>query len=223
MVPKTSEVFYNFLCYNPPIVSSTTVTPRITLPPKLARLNFIAPLGRILPHLLVILLVAVGMFFAHELGHAIVAQFFGARVVMFNVLGMQWFPQLEWMPQLGFGGYVYWFAPVSLTNHRLIVMAGSTFTLLLSVGAVMALNVLPIRGIARTALAVMALYFLDSLVKILPVLGWIPLGWNSRFTRSFSEAYFAAVGLGIPSQIYLAAIVLLSILNTIFLIRALRR
>jgi hypothetical protein len=170
---------------------------------------------------IVSVIVVLGAFFAHELGHAIVAQIFGARIVMFNVLGMQWYPKLEWMPQLGFGGYVYWFAPVSQTNHRLIVMAGSTLTLFLSVIAVIGLNLFLVRGVVRFALAVVSLYFLDSLIKILPIVGLVPPGWNSRFTRSFSEAYFAAVGLGIPSQVYIGAIFGVSLFVTLFLVRVL--
>jgi hypothetical protein len=41
------------------------------------------------PHALVILVFVVGAFFAHEFGHALVAQFFGARSVTFHGLGMQ--------------------------------------------------------------------------------------------------------------------------------------
>lgn len=202
-------------------MASTTYEPRV-LPNQLSSARLVA-FARIVPHALVMIIFMVGIFFAHELGHALAAQFFGARVVMFNVLGMQWFPQLEWMPHLGFGGYVYWFAPVSLTNHRLIMMAGSNFTLLLSVGAALALNVSSARGLLRTALAVMSFYFFDSVVHVLPIIGLIPPGWNSRFTRTFSEAYFAALGLGIPSQVYLAAIFILTVLILVLLVRGLVR
>lgn len=183
---------------------------------------------RMLPHGLVIVGCVLGVFFAHEIGHALVAHVFGARIVMFNVLGMQWYPKLEWVPELGLGGYVYWFAPVNgddfyRTNHRLIMMAGSNFTLLLAVGAVTTLYVTRLRGVWRTALAAIALYFLDSLLHALPATGLLPFGWSVRFTRSFSEAYFAAVGLGIPAQVYLGALVVVSILIPLLLWRALRK
>lgn len=168
----------------------------------------------------VIVLFTMGAFFAHEFGHALVAQIFGARVVMFNVLGMQWYPTLEWMPQLGFGGYVYWWAPPDRTTHSLIVMAGSNFTILLALGAAVALNVFRPRGSVRVALGVMSFYFLDSLIKIFPVLGIIPRGWNYRFTRTFSEAYYAAVNLGFPSEIYIGAILVTSLVCALLVVRA---
>lgn len=202
---------------------TAVITPRAELPREPARLNLLFVCTRVTPHLLVALGVVIAACFAHELGHALAAQFFGARIVMFNVLGMQWIPKIEWMPQFGYGGYVYWFAPVNLTNHRLILMAGSTFTLLLALGAVATLNLFPHRGFTRTALIVMSLYFIDSLVKIFPALGWVPFGWSSRFTRSFSEAYFAAVALGIPNFVYIGGVVLLSVLITFFLVRVLRK
>lgn len=203
-------------------MASTTFEPRV-IGNQFVRAPRLAAFGQLVPHISVIVIMVIAALFAHELGHALVAQFFGARIVMFNVLGMQWYPKLEWMPHLGFGGYVYWFAPVNLTNHRLIVMAGSNFTMLIAVGAVITLNVTRVRGVTRTALAIMSLYFLDSLVHALPVLGILPLSWNTRFTRTFSEAYFAAIGLGMTREIYLGAIFALSALITIFLVRALRK
>ncbi len=203
-------------------MASIPLEPRVLSNQRL-HWNRLDALSRVLSHALVILIFIVGVFFAHELGHALAAQFFGARVVMFNVLGMQWFPRLEWMPHLGFGGYVYWFAPVSLTNHRLIMMAGSNFTLLLAIGAALALNMLHLRGLLRTALAVMSFYFLDSVIHVLPIVGLIPPGWNSRFTRTFSEAYFAALGLGISSQVYLATIFILAALILVMFARGLVR
>lgn len=201
----------------------STVAPRAELAARPARSNLSKGLARATPHLIIALVVVVGALFAHELGHALVAQFFGARVVLFNVLGVQWFPTLEWMPQFGYGGYVYWFAPVNLTNHRLILMAGSTTTLFMSMLAVAALTTLRPRGLLRTAFAVMALYYLDSALRILPAVGFMPPGWSSRFTRTFSEAYFATIAFGIPSQLYIGAILLLSLLSTLLVVRALRR
>jgi hypothetical protein len=179
-------------------------------------------LSRRLPNIGLGILLVFGAFFAHESGHAIAATLFGARVVMFNVLGMQWFPTLEWMPQLGFGGYVYWWAPPVRLTHWLIVMAGSNFTMLLAFGSVLWLNVFQPRGLARTALAVVSFYFLDSLIHIIPVLGLWRLGWNFRFARSFTEAHTAAVNMGIPSQVYVGAVFIASALILVLLIRGLR-
>lgn len=199
----------------------TIVEPRV-LANQRWRAPHLAAFRRLSLHTFIIALCVVGALFAHEVGHALVAQLFGARIVLFNVLGIQWYPKLEWMPQFGFGGYVYWFAPVNLTNHRLIMMAGSNFTLLLAICAVAALNVRRVRGVWRTALAVVSLYFLDGVIHALPATGILPLAWSSRFTRSFSEAYFAAVGLGIPGPVYLGALLALGILILILLGRALR-
>lgn len=179
-------------------------------------------MSRLLPHLAVSMSLVIGIFFAHESGHAIAATIFGARVVMFNVLGMQWFPSLEWMPELGFGGYVYWWAPPARETHWLIVMAGSNLTMLLAITAVLALNLFQPRGAARTALAVLSLYFLDSLIHVIPVLGLWRLGWNFRFTRSFSEAHTAAVNMGIPGEVYVSAVFVASTLILILLVRGLR-
>ncbi len=172
-------------------------------------------------HAIVIAGVAIGAFFAHELGHALVAQLLGARIAMFNVLGMQWYPRLEWMPEIGYGGYVYWFAPADRTIHWLIVLAGSTSTLLIACTAVIGLTLLPVRGLARTALAVLSLYFLDGFVHLLPVLGLNWLGNNSRFIKSFAEAYTAAVALGIPGAAYISFVLLTSALIVLLLARAL--
>jgi hypothetical protein len=201
-------------------VATTLLQPRVagsdTL--KLRRLRVLA---LSFPHVLVAVALVTGALFAHELGHALAATLFGARVVMFNVLGMQWYPIMEWMPQLGFGGYVYWWAAPARTSHWLIVMAGSNFTMLLAITAVLALTLTRPRGLARTSLAVISLYFLDSMIHALPVLGvWRP-AWNFRFSRSFSEAHTAAVNLGIPSQVYLAVVFILSAFILVLLFRAL--
>lgn len=187
------------------------------LPRALAR-----AIARALVQIVVIVLIALGISIAHEMGHALVATLFGARVVMFNVFGMQWYPTLEWMPELGFGGYVYWWAPPDRNLHWVIVMAGSNFTLLLALVSALSLNLISPRGLARTALVVMSLYALDSLAKIVVVLRLFPLGWNVRFTRSFSEAYYAALGLGITGEIYISIVVLLSVIIAWLLVRALR-
>lgn len=122
----------------------------------------LARFGRWFAHLGVVSGVFVGIFFAHELGHALVALALGARIVAFNVLGIQWYPILAWIPQNGFGGYVVWYASPNLIVHRLIVMAGSMSTLLIALGAALALHRFAMRGLARTALIAFSFYFLVS-------------------------------------------------------------
>lgn len=201
-------------------MTSTTMEPRSTA--KSSGWTRAVEWRRIAVHAVVIFMSVVGLFFAHEIGHFLAALFFGARILMFNVLGMQWYPHPEWMPQLGFGGYVSWLAPLNSTNHRFILMAGSNFTMLLSITAVMILSTVRVRGLCRTALAVISLYSFDSVLHALPAVGVVPPGWSARFTVSFSEAYFAAVGLGMPGPVYLGAVIFLSILACVLLGRALR-
>lgn len=179
--------------------------------------------AHLLPHLLVILSLTVFAFFAHELGHAIVAQLLGARVTMIHVLGFEWYPKIMWMPQVGFGGYVYWVEPftISLAMDKFILAAGSTTTLLVSIVAVLTLTFLPLRGLTRTAFFVLACYFLDSLVHLAPILGLVPPGWSTRFTGSFAEAYFAALEIGFSREMYIGMILLLSAFISILLVRVL--
>jgi hypothetical protein len=180
------------------------------------------PVRKWLAHGIVVLLGLTAIFFIHEMNHAALAILLGGRVLSFNVLGAQWFPRFIWMPQFGFGGFVFWSTPFSLTAPNMILAAGSTGTLMISVCASLLLSALPWRGIARTLLIVLSLYFLDSVIHLIPVIG-VSYYWAPMNVRSFSEAFFAFADLGVPGPVYKGGVVLISLLDIGLVVRALRR
>jgi len=198
-----------------------TVTPRAELAAQAARLNLLTALARATPHLLVALVVVVGAFFAHEFGHALTALAFGGRILSLNVLGVQWIPAIQLKPEFGFGGYTAWLIPFNSVLTRVIVVAGSTATLLIAMSAALALNLFRPRGLGRTALIALSFYFADSVIHILPVLGKTSNA-APPWVRSFAEAHYALLDLGVPSEFYLAFVFVCSALCLALLARALR-
>lgn len=185
-----------------PRVSSTTITPDITAAAERAAASYERARRRIAMHAFVILLCLVGLFFAHEFSHALAALALGGRILSLNVLGVQWIPALELRTEFGFGGYTAWLIPFNSVSTRLIVVAGSTGTLLIAMSAALALNLFRPRGLGRTALVALSLYFADSVIHILPVLGKTSNA-APPWVRSFAEAHYALLDLGIRSEIYL--------------------
>ncbi|HZQ09051.1 MAG TPA: hypothetical protein VFD70_20910 [Anaerolineae bacterium] len=158
-------------------------------------------------HALLVLICIIAIFFLHELSHAAVVLAFGGRVIAINVLGIQWFPFFRYTPQYGYGGYVAWLIPPDSLRTHLIVVAGSTGTLLIAFCAAISLNAFRPRGLIRTALIALSFYIADSLFHIIPVLH-IPSNAAPPWVRSFSEAYFALVDLGVPGQDYVLLVFL---------------
>jgi hypothetical protein len=175
-----------------------------------------------LAHAIVAIICGVGIFFAHELGHALTALLLGGSVQVFNVLGIQWYPKLLWMPQLGLGGFVIWTNPYNPVVPNLIIAAGSTSTLLLALCAALLGNVTRARGVARTACLTLSLYFLDSVIHLIPVLG-VTYYWATTRVRGFSEAYFAFADLGIPGPFYSAFVFIVTLVILLLDARALTR
>jgi hypothetical protein len=173
-------------------------------------------------HSIVAMICGVGIFFAHELGHASAALLLGGNVQVFNVLGIQWYPKLLWMPQLGLGGFVIWTNPYNPVIPNLIIVAGSTGTLLLALGAALMGNVTRARGVARTACLTFSLYFLDSVIHLIPVLG-VTYYWATTRVRGFSEAYFAFADLGVPGPLYSAVVFSVTLVILLLDARALTR
>jgi len=164
-------------------------------------------IGKWLAHALIVVVCFIAIFFLHELSHAAIVLAFGGRVIAINVLGVQWFPFFRYTPQYGYGGYVAWLiAPDSLRTH-LIVVAGSMGTLLIAFCASISLNTFRPRGLIRTALIAFSFYIADSLFHIVPVLH-VPSNAAPPWVRSFSEAYFALVDLGVPGQYYIVLVFL---------------
>ncbi len=178
--------------------------------------------GKIFVHGFAVLVFVIAAFFAHELGHAVVALLLGGHVQMINVLGIEWYPKLTWMPQFGFGGFVSWTNPYNPIVPNLIVIAGSTSTLLIAFAAALALNFRCARGVLRTGLFVLSLYFLDSLIHIIPVLNtkyyWAPLE-----TRAFAEAYYGFINLGVPGSLYINSVFIIIGIVFVLDLRALGR
>ena len=73
-----------------------------------------------------------------------------------------------------------------------------------------------------TALGVVSLYFLDSIIHLIPVLGR-PSNVAPPWVRSFSETYYALLDLGVPSDRYIAVVFILSAVILFMLVRGLRR
>jgi hypothetical protein len=190
-----------------------------TIPLLRPRFNLIV---RLFIHAFVVALCVLAAFFAHEMGHVAATLLLGGRVLNINVLGAQWYPRFVWMPQLGFGGYVVWLLRPDNLIPRVVLLSGSTGTLLIAVAAAVSLNLIRVQGVRRTALVVISLYFADSVIHIIPVLG-VTYYWAPLSVRGFSEAYFALADLGVPGSVYIAFVGIISLLIVTLMIRALTR
>lgn len=177
---------------------------------------------RWLAHSAVLALCIVGIFFAHEFSHAVTALAFGGRILSMNILGVQWIPSIQLATDFGFGGYTTWLIAFNSVTTRIIVVAGSTGTLLIAMLAALALNVFRVRGLMTTALAALSLYCTDSIVHIIPVLGRTS---NSAppWVRSFSEAYYALLDLGVPGIVYIGTVLVVTVAILALLARGVLR
>jgi hypothetical protein len=89
---------------------------------------------------------------------------------------------------------------------RLIFLSGSIGNLIAALNAVLCVTLLPVRGLTRVALLTISFYFLDCLIHLIPILGVRQRGLGFLFTRSFAEAYYAAIAMGVPHNVYLALV-----------------
>jgi hypothetical protein len=175
---------------------------------------------RCFAHAVLFAVCIVGMCFAHELSHAAAALGFGGRVLAINVLGAMWYPRFELTPEFGYGGYVAWQIPPSSLLTHLIVAAGSTGTLLIALSAALLLRGFHPRGTARTALTALSFYFADSIIHIIPVWGQTSNA-APPWVRSFAEAHYALLDLGVRSEVYLAFVLTSTLLILILFVRSL--
>lgn len=157
-------------------------------------------------HLVLAALALGSVFFLHELSHAAAVAAFRGRVLAINVLGVQWYPQVRVIPEVGLGGYVAWALPPNPLLNQLVVVAGSTGTLLIALSAALLLKFLRPTGFLRTLLLALSFLFLDSVVHLLPVLGGASNAAPPA-VRSFAESYYALLNLGVPGSWYIAAVV----------------
>ncbi len=176
-------------------------------------------LGRGAAHLgIVVLLFVVGILI-HEGGHGVLAIAFGARVTRMEVMGLTLWPTLSLSPMDGYWGRIWWQGELSFAQQKWVAIGGNLATILVSTVAIVAWAALerresrPPPAWARTALAVLSLFFLDTLVHTLPAWG-LPmyLFFGRRDPSTVSEAYLAAVALGCPGEVFKGAVVLYSLL-----------
>ncbi len=162
----------------------------------------------------------VASFFAHEASHALAALALGGRILSMNVLGIQWIPSIQLATDFGFGGYTTWLIPFNAVSTRLIVAAGSTGTLAIALLAAVSLNLFRARGITRTALIALSFYFADSIIHLIPVLGTTSNA-APPWVRSFAEAHYALLDLGVKSQVYFIFVFASTLIILALLIRSL--
>jgi len=143
----------------------------------------------------------------HEAGHGLAAIAF-ARVVRLNVLGVQLYPALGWDLQPGYWGCIWWQGHLTPNQRAWELLSGNLATLTVSVAALPLYLCRPWRGLARTALLILSLFFLDALLHTLPTFG-LPmyLFFGRRDTETVSEGYQAAVALGLPGWVFQATVV----------------
>lgn len=164
---------------------------------------------RVAAYPLLFIALALGALFLHECGHMVVALWFHARITAFNALGIQWFPALAWRPELGYLGWVSWAGSLKPAQIQIVLLAGSITTLITAMTAAVALNLVRAGKWARLCLMVLSFYWIDVILHLAPVFGVrLPFFTNNpRAQRSVAEAYFAATELGMPSNLYLAAVI----------------
>lgn len=156
--------------------------------------------------------IVVGLFvlgtLGHEAGHGLMATFLGARVVRVNVLGVQLFPTLAWDFQPGCFGRIWRRGQLAPDQRAWVLLAGNLVTTMVSMLALWLYLWRRPRGLARTALITLSLFFLDTLSHTLPTFG-LPmyLLFGRRSIEAVSEGYLAAVALGVPGWAFQVAIV----------------
>jgi hypothetical protein len=181
--------------------------------------------ARSLPHLaLAGLLFAFGVFL-HELGHGIAATLLGVRIVRINVVGVDIWPDFRLNLEHGYWGRIWWRGTLTPVESAWVGLSGNLATMSASLAALPLLLYLPRgapasgqrgqiprRPFVRTALVVLSLYFMDTLLHTLPTLG-LPMYvlFGRRDPASVSEGYLSAQTLGCPGPVFQGAIVTYSL------------
>lgn len=134
------------------------------------------------------------------MGHALVGVVYGGRVRQVVVLGTELYPRVAWIGWEGWFGSCHVDGLPSAAAERVVSLAGSVSTWLVSVVACVVLYVRRWRGLARAALVCASLWWIDLVTYLQPALGlrrW--LFWGA----THSEPYEAAIALGIPGALFL--------------------
>lgn len=180
---------------------------------------------RFAPYLLLFVVLMLGALFLHESGHMLVALWFHARITAFNLLGIQWFPNLAWRPEQGYLGWVSWAGSLKPPQIQAVLLAGSMTTLFVAIGAAASLHLVRQGKWARFGVMLLSFYWVDVILHLAPVFGVrLPFfAANPRSQRSVAEAYFAATELGVPSNLYLAAVTLAALFCFVLWLAAWRK
>ncbi len=171
-------------------------------------------------------LLFIGGVILHEAGHAVAAVLLGAQIVRVNVIGLDVWPAFRLNVQPGYWGRIWWQGQLAPPQRAWVSLSGNLATLAVSLVALPVFLTLsaPAHTPARegqvyrvpcgqTALAMLSLFFLDSLLHTLPTLGLpIYLFFGRRDPATGSEGYLAATALGCPGTFFQGGIVAYSLL-----------
>lgn len=163
---------------------------------------------RFRPRLLVIYLcllalcVPAGTFWHEVAGHGLVGMLCGGQITCVEVLGLELYPELDWIGWQGHYGSCGVDGVSSATGESITWLAGSLSTWLVAVVATVLLYLRRWRGLPRAILVCASLWWIDLATYLLPVAGFRrSLFWGGYY----SEPYEAAVALGIPGAAFLTA------------------
>lgn len=156
----------------------------------------------------------------HEIvGHGLAGVLCGGRLTYVKLLGFRVWPQLYWDRWEGYGacgiegitGY---------TGEKLMELAGSGSTWLVSVAAIVLLWTRRGHGWPRVILVLLGLWWIDLFTYTLPTWG---LRRSVLWGGTYSEPYEAAVALGIPGWLFQTFVIVSSVALATALIVRLRR
>lgn len=150
---------------------------------------------------LIFLLVMWAGTLVHEVGHALVAMAYGARVTEMNVVGLTLFPKLRVHYELGRFGYVAFDRGLPFRQDTIMRMAGSLSTLALALTAQITLWLGPLRQTGpRLLVTGFCFSWLDLFLHTtLAVVGWKPM--------AYAEAYNALMAIGAPDWLVVSAVI----------------
>ncbi len=149
---------------------------------------------------LLALCVPVGTFWHEVVGHGLVGTLCGGQITYVEVLGVELYPEPDWIGWQGHYGWCGVDGVSSATGESITWLAGSLSTWLVAAVATVVLYLRRWRGLPRAILVSASLWWIDLATYLLPVAGFRrSLFWGGYY----SEPYEAAVALGIPGAVFL--------------------